>query len=370
MGSVRFSRTARRRNVVSAGLPQQDVQLLRRLLIGGYLTAAGTGTLALVIPGADHGNAGLVGIVVAALIVAAVLVVGRRLPASVIKAIGFPGAIALTSALVVVAKPLGPSPLYYLWPALTCGHFGTRRDAIFSSAFLCLCFAAALPFAHDAQVPVITYVSVVSIFTFVTAGYQRQRAHTNRVTAELAVAAGHDSLTGLPNRATLAAELPRRLEEAGRLGSLLGLLFIDLDGFKAINDGYSHTVGDELLRAVAERLLGAVAREDLVVRHSGDEFLVLAAVDTHEELDGVRRRVEGIYEEPFALSVGEVRIGGSVGVATYPDEAQTGEELLTRADVAMYEVKRLRAHTGRESAARVGASVKPGGSIAARPVGA
>ncbi len=338
-----------RRAVVRSGLPQQDIQVLRRLLVVGYLFAAGTGALALVVPGQDRGNEGLVGVVIAALVVAGVLAVGKRLPEAVIKAIGFDGAILLASVLVAVARPLGPAPLYYLWPALTCGHFGTRRDAVSSSVLLCVCFAAALPFAHDAQVPVITYVSVVSIFLFVIAGYQHQRARTNAVTAELAVAAGHDVLTGLPNRATLAAELPRRLAEADRLGQLQGLLFIDLDGFKAINDGHSHAVGDELLRAVARRLVGVVSGEDLVVRHSGDEFLVLTAVGSHRDLDGVRHRVESIYEEPFALSVGAESIVGSIGAATYPDDAQSAEQLLTLADVNMYETKRHRADTARNT---------------------
>ncbi len=360
MGSVRSRAAAAPRGVVQSGLPQQDVELLRRLLVGGYLVAAGTAALALFAPGGDRGNTGLLAVALAALAIAVVCAVGRRLPPVVIKQLAFSGAIVLSSALVVVARPLGPSPLYYLWPALTCGHFGTRRDAVVSSALLCVCLAAALPFAHEAQVPVITYVSVVTIFLFVIAGYQRQRARTSELTAELAVAAGHDVLTGLPNRATLAAELPRRLDEADRLGRLLGLVFIDLDGFKAINDGHSHSVGDELLRAVADRLLGAVSRMDLVVRHSGDEFLVLASVETRSELDGVRERVESIYDDPFTLSVGEVRIGGSVGAATYPDEARSSDELLTRADLDMYEMKRIRRESRLAAASRTRADAKPG----------
>ena len=328
--------------------------------------AAGTGGLAFVMPGADRGNAGIGVVVLAALAISGTLALGRRLPQTAIKLIGFAGAILLASVLVVVARPLGPAPLYYLWPALTVGHFGNRRDAIASCVFLCVCFAAALPFAHDAQVPMITYVSVVSIFLVVIAGYQRQRARTNGLTVELAVAAGHDTLTGLPNRATLAAELPRRLDEAERVGRLQGLLFVDLDGFKAINDGYGHPVGDELLRAVAQRLLGAVAREDLVVRHSGDEFLVLTSVESHRDFDAVRQRVQSIYDEPFALSVGEVRIGGSVGAATYPDEAQSGEQLLTLADIDMYEAKRSRPSVPRRTS--VGRDrPKQGQSVAGQP---
>ena len=370
MEGLGSTESAAARGVIHSGLPQQDVNLLRRLLIGGYLVAAGTGGLAFVMPGSDQGNGGLGGVTIAAFAISATLALGRRLPQSAIKLIGFAGAILLASALVVVARPLGPSPLYYLWPALTVGHFGNRRDAIASSILLCVCLAAALPFAHEAQVPVITYVSTVSIFLVVIAGYQRQRARTISLTAELAVAAGHDTLTGLPNRATLAAELPRRLAEADRLGLLQGLLFVDLDEFKAINDGYSHAVGDELLRAVAHRLLGAVAREDLVVRHSGDEFLVLTCVETYGDFDSVRQRVQSIYDEPFALSVGEVRVGGSIGAATYPDEAQSGEQLLTLADINMYEAKRSRPDAQRRASAAGRARAKHGMSLAGQPMGA
>jgi diguanylate cyclase (GGDEF)-like protein len=331
-----------RRAVLQSGLPQQDTETLRRLLVAGYLTAAGVATFALLLPGSDQGNDGLLVVVAAALLGAGSMVAGRRLPPVAVRIVAFPGAIVLTSLLVVVARPLGPAPLYYLWPALTCGHFGTRREAAATSLMLCVCFGAALPFAHDAQVPVITYVSVVSISLLVIAGYQRQRDRTGELTAELAIAAGHDVLTGLPNRATLAAELPRRLEDAKRRERLLGLLFIDLDRFKSINDGYGHAAGDELLRAVAERLRRSVAQEDLVVRHSGDEFLVLTSIDTRRNLDGVRERVERVYEAPFALSVGVVHVSGSVGAAAYPDEALSGEELLSRADVDMYERKQQR----------------------------
>ncbi len=356
----RRARAPRRQAVLHSGLPQQDIETLRRLLVVGYLIAAGIATLAALLPGSDQGNDGLLVVAAAALLGAGVLVVGRRLPQVAIKIVAFPGAIVLTSLLVVVARPLGPAPLYYLGPALTVGHFGTRRDAIATSVMLCICFGAALPFTHDAQVPVITYVSVVSIFLLVVAGYQRQRERTGHLTAELAIAAGHDVLTGLPNRATLAAELPRRLGDAERQGRLLGLLFIDLDRFKSINDGYGHAAGDELLRAVAERLRGAVSREDLVVRHSGDEFLVLTAIDTRRSLDGVRERIEHIYDAPFALSAGVVHITGSVGAAAYPDEARSGEELLSRADAAMYEGKQRRRRRRRAASPRTRADASVG----------
>ena len=345
------------RAVLHSGLPQQDMELLRRLLVAGYLTAAGIAGFAVLLPGSDQGNDGLLAVAVVALLTAFLLVAERRLSHTAVKVIAFPGSVALITLLVVVARPLGPAPLYYMWPALTCGHFGNRREARLTGLLLCVCFGAALPFTHDPQVPTITYFSVVSICLLAIAGYQHQRDRTGQLTAELAVAAGHDVLTGLPNRATLAAELPRRLAEADRLGRLMGLLFIDLDRFKEVNDGHGHAVGDELLRAVAERLRGVVSREDLVVRHSGDEFLVLTSIHTRTDLDSVRERVERVYGAPFALTIGSVKITGSVGAATYPDEARGGEELLSRADLDMYQRKQHRVRMPRgHSAARAHAS--------------
>jgi len=346
--------------VLHSGLPQQDMQLLRQLLVAGYLSAAAIAGFAVLLPGSDQGNSGLAVVAGVALLTALVLVAGGGRSDMVVKLIAFPGSVALISLLVVVARPMGPAPLYYMWPALTCGHFGSRREARLTGLLICVGFGAALPFTHDAQVPPITYLSVVSICLLAIAGYQHQRNRTGQLTAELAVAAGHDVLTRLPNRATLAAELPRRLAEADRGGRLLGLLFIDLDCFKEVNDGHGHAVGDELLRAVAERLHGVVSRDDLVVRHSGDEFLVLTAIDSRHDLESVRDRVERVYGAPFALTVGSVKVTGSVGAATYPDEASSGEELLSRADFDMYQRKEQRRQVPRGSShERAGARLDP-----------
>ncbi|MEV6928318.1 GGDEF domain-containing protein [Dactylosporangium sp. NPDC051485] len=143
--------------------------------------------------------------------------------------------------------------------------------------------------------------------------------------------ASHDPLTGLPNRRAL-----NELFDAGAAPA--ALLLVDLDDFKPVNDNLGHAAGDELLIAVAERLLAAAGPDDTVVRLGGDEFAVVVA--TGDAADGVRvaRAVVAALATPFEVAGSQVRIGASVGVA--PADGRTGGgELLRRADQAMYRIK-------------------------------
>src|SRR4051794_9926275 len=149
-----------------------------------------------------------------------------------------------------------------------------------------------------------------------------------------------DPLTRLPNRAALEGELFARLASAGRDGSLVGVLMLDLDGFKAVNDRHGHRVGDLVLTAVAERLLQAVRRSDLVARLHGDEF-VIATGDhlTTEAVAGVAERVLEALRSPVAVDGRQLEIRASIGIAVFPLDAAPAAELLARADVALYAAK-------------------------------
>jgi diguanylate cyclase (GGDEF)-like protein len=157
-------------------------------------------------------------------------------------------------------------------------------------------------------------------------------------------AALRDQLTGLPNRALLEESLDLALARYERGESRVAVVFLDLDGFKAVNDTFGHGVGDELLRAASERVLHAVRGSDLLARIGGDELVILAesGSDTAspEQLPVFVRRLRSCFDEPFALSVGPVAIGVSIGVASADGDA--ADQLLARADAAMYLDKRRR----------------------------
>jgi diguanylate cyclase (GGDEF)-like protein len=175
--------------------------------------------------------------------------------------------------------------------------------------------------------------------------FEEERRRTDeelqRREEELAFLATHDPLTGLPNRTLILDRTQRMLDRAMRNQTPVAALFIDLDNFKAINDTLGHGIGDELLRAVAARLEGAVRQADGLGRLGGDEFVVLAeelTLDAGPEL--VAERLLDALKEPFVLGEGErapVTVSASVGIAVGMRES--AEELLRDADVAMYRAK-------------------------------
>lgn len=152
----------------------------------------------------------------------------------------------------------------------------------------------------------------------------------------------HDALTGLPNRLLLSDRLNQALHMAQRQGYLLAVGYLDLDGFKQVNDQHGHAAGDRLLREVAQRLRRSVRVSDTVARLGGDEFvLVLAPVATRHECLLVLERLLARLKTPITLDAQiTARVAGSIGVAFFPDDAQAANRLLTLADAAMFEAKR------------------------------
>jgi len=152
--------------------------------------------------------------------------------------------------------------------------------------------------------------------------------------------ATHDDLTGLANRVLLKDRLNTAITFHQRQKLLLAVLFIDLDGFKNINDNYGHDVGDELLVEVASRLKGCVRESDTVVRFGGDEFvLLLTGLHHQDEAAYVADKVLKLIQQPIKLSEVTATIGCSIGIAMYPDDGDSDNELLKVADSLMYKVK-------------------------------
>ena len=152
----------------------------------------------------------------------------------------------------------------------------------------------------------------------------------------------HDSLTGLPNRARFGEQLDEALRRAKRAGAPVGLLFLDLDLFKRVNDSLGHDAGDALLRLAAERIRRAVREADLLFRMAGDEFTVLLEdVRGPEEAAMVAGRVLEGVAEPLQLGEHQLAVTASIGIALYPDDETLGERLIKAADTAMYRAKEL-----------------------------
>jgi diguanylate cyclase (GGDEF)-like protein/PAS domain S-box-containing protein len=173
---------------------------------------------------------------------------------------------------------------------------------------------------------------VVTSFTDVT-----EARASERLLREQAL---HDSLTGLPNRTQLLSRIERSLRRVDRDGDSLGLLYLDLDGFKVVNDSMGHEAGDDLLCQVARRLEATVRPSDTVARLGGDEFVVVCDhLAGDEAAEQVADRVAESFLVPFPLAGGDVMVGASVGWAV-SGPGTTAADLLRRADEVMFECKR------------------------------
>lgn len=188
---------------------------------------------------------------------------------------------------------------------------------------------------------VVMFVLVVTRLGLGIGYVLRVNGERAEVQDELARQATHDSLTGLPNRAQAKSLIAQALGRAQRSGALIGLLFIDLDGFKAVNDSLGHSAGDEVLSCVATRMQETVRNGDVVARQGGDEFLVLLEpLDEDSSAIVVAQRLVDAISAPITLSSGrKTWVGASVGVALSQDARTDPEVLLNEADVAVYRAK-------------------------------
>ena len=158
--------------------------------------------------------------------------------------------------------------------------------------------------------------------------------------AEASYLALHDALTGVPNRALFEDRLEQALAQVRRSGAVVALHYLDLDRFKHVNDTLGHPIGDELIKAAAQRLSACVSSKDTVARIGGDEFAMIQVglADTALALSLAQTVVE-VLGAPFELSGHEIRVGASVGVVVTSDAASTAEELMRQADIALYSAK-------------------------------
>jgi diguanylate cyclase (GGDEF)-like protein len=198
---------------------------------------------------------------------------------------------------------------------------------------------------HGLQIGTMFEMLVLSL------GLAEQIAVIRREREEARRAAAEDTLTGLANRARLDAQLPQILARARRAGHKVGVLWVDLDDLKPINDRHGHAAGDTLLRRVGERMREVVRGHDVVARVGGDEFVVIAeARESTDEFSALAARLNDSIARPIEHGMLQLHVSASIGIAVFPDHAETEAELLLRADRAMYEAKAAGRNTYRLAA--------------------
>jgi len=160
--------------------------------------------------------------------------------------------------------------------------------------------------------------------------------------------ANYDALTGLANRRLLTHRLEQMIIDARRSREFIALLFVDLDGFKAVNDTYGHEAGDAVLQESALRLQASIRDSDMAARLAGDEFLiVLRHLASQEHAGAVAAKLVNALAQPHRFGDHELRVSASIGIGIYPDDANSAGELIKNADLAMYRAKEAGKHTYR-----------------------
>ncbi|HWH89591.1 MAG TPA: EAL domain-containing protein [Pseudomonas sp.] len=193
---------------------------------------------------------------------------------------------------------------------------------------------------------VITTLAVLSIALLTSILDARLEARTADLAHSLTVAnreltqlALHDPLTGLPNRMLLDDRIDQAIKKVEEQGGCFALMFIDLDGFKPVNDAFGHHMGDQLLREVGVRLREDLRSQDTLARIGGDEFVLLVRLTEPDDALSLAARQVGLIGRTFRVAEHDLQISASVGIAVYPGNGENAQELLMNADAAMYHAK-------------------------------
>ena len=236
--------------------------------------------------------------------------------------------------------------------AIVVMHYTGMAAAQFPLGSVCGAAHSGVDAGWLALVIIIITLAILAIALIISVLDLRLEARTSILATSLAEAnqeltylALHDNLTKLPNRVLLEDRLDRAIKNADRGDGRFALMFIDLDGFKAVNDAYGHHIGDLLLVQVAQRIREQVRSQDTIARVGGDEFVLLANVAEPADAATLAEKVLVAIREPFQVAGLELRVSTSIGIATYFGDDARHSDLLIDADAAMYHAKALGRNT-------------------------
>jgi diguanylate cyclase (GGDEF)-like protein len=232
--------------------------------------------------------------------------------------------------------------------AIVTMHYTGMAAAEFPVGSICGAVRAGIDSNHLALPVIMTTLFILALAIVISILDMRLEVRTSVLASSLAEAneelmhlALHDTLTKLPNRALFEDRLSQSIQSSDRENTRFSLMFIDLDGFKAINDSYGHHIGDLLLVEMAQRLRANVRGQDTIARVGGDEFVLLAKVTDPEDAATLAEKLVHVIGQPFMSGGNELRVSASIGIAVYPGNGHHNFELIKNADAAMYHAKSL-----------------------------
>jgi len=243
-------------------------------------------------------------------------------------------------------RPIRAAAAVLMGVAIVGMHYTGMAAANFPEGSVCAAIADGLSGSglyYTVLVTTLAVMAVALLTSVLDARMQVRTAHLARsltqANQELVELSLHDALTGLPNRALLTERIDQAIRQADEQGGCFALMFIDLDGFKPINDAYGHHLGDQVLKAVAARLRADLQARDTLARIGGDEFVLLAHLQNPDDaLDMAALQVE-LVSRPFDMLDQRLAMSASLGIVVYPGNGQDAHELLRNADAAMYHAK-------------------------------
>ncbi|MDH0647710.1 EAL domain-containing protein [Pseudomonas sp. GD03858] len=225
-------------------------------------------------------------------------------------------------------------------------HYTGMAAANFPEGSFCGALVGGLAGDGLEYVVLITTLAVLAVALLTSVLDARLEARTAELARSLTLAnqeltqlALHDTLTGLPNRTLLADRIEQAIGRVAEQGGCFALMFIDLDGFKPVNDAFGHHVGDLLLKAVATRLRGHLHSQDTLARIGGDEFVLLVKLDEPDDAMNVAVKQVNLVSRPFRVAEHDLQLSASLGIVLYPGNGLDQHELLRNADAAMYHAK-------------------------------
>ncbi|GLO16577.1 bifunctional diguanylate cyclase/phosphodiesterase [Pseudomonas putida] len=225
-------------------------------------------------------------------------------------------------------------------------HYTGMAAANFPEGSFCGALGGGLQGDSLVYLVLITTLAVLAVALLTSVLDARLEARTAELARSLTLAnqeltqlALHDTLTDLPNRTLLADRIEQAIAKVAEQGGCFALMFIDLDGFKPVNDAFGHHIGDLLLKAVASRLRGHLHSQDTLARIGGDEFVLLVELQEPDDAMDVAVKQVNLVSRPFRVAEHDLQLSASLGIVLYPGNGQDQHELLRNADAAMYHAK-------------------------------